>query len=157
VYEKGAKTREIYLPRGDWYDWWTHQKEAGGRNVNRQVDLTTMPIYVRAGAIIPFDPVRQYTSQPVSEPTTLRVYAGANGTFTLYEDDGASLDYLQGKATWTKLTWEDAAKRLTIEPAPPAGAKNAIAVTSRPFKVQLLPAGITKDVVYNGRRLVVTF
>jgi alpha-glucosidase (family GH31 glycosyl hydrolase) len=157
VYEKGAKTRAVYLPRGDWYDWWTHQKETGGRSVDRQVDLTTMPIYVRAGAIIPFDPERQYTDQAVSEPTTLRVYAGANGSFTLYEDDGISLDYLQGKATWTKLTWEDATKKLTIEPAPPAGSKNAVAGTSRTFKVQLMPAGVTKEVVYNGRRLAVTF
>jgi alpha-glucosidase (family GH31 glycosyl hydrolase) len=157
VYEKGAKTREVYLPRGDWYDWWTLQKETGGRNVTRQVDLTTMPIYVRAGAIIPIDPVRQYTSEPVSAPTTIRVYAGANGGFTMYEDDGISQDYLQGKASWTRFTWEDSAKRLTIDPGTPAGAPKTGATASRSFKIQLLPAGTTKDVVYNGRRLVVTF
>ncbi len=157
VYEKGATSREVYLPRGDWYDWWTSKKETGGRNVSRQVDLATMPIYVRAGAIIPFDPVRQYTSQPVDEPTTLRIYGGANGSFTLYEDDGISLDYLQGKATWTRMTWDDATKRLTIEPGAPAGRKNAAMAAPRNFKVQLLPSGATRDVTYNGRRLVVTF
>ena len=61
VFTKGATSREVYLPTGDWYDWWTNAKTTGGRTVTRQVDLATMPIYVRAGAIIPFDPVRQYT------------------------------------------------------------------------------------------------
>ena len=69
---------------------------AGGQDVIRKVDLATMPIYVRAGAIIPIDPVRQYTAQPVTEPTTLRVYRGANGQFTLYDDDGISQEYLKG-------------------------------------------------------------
>ena len=157
VYEKGATSREVYLPRGDWYDWWTNRKETGGRQVNRAVDLATMPIYVRAGAIIPFDPVRQYTSQPVNEPTTLKVYGGADGSFTLYEDDGTSLDYLQGKATWTRMTWDDAAKRLTIEPGTPAGVKSSGTAAPRTYKVQLLPAGATKDVTYSGRRVAVTF
>ena len=70
---------------------------AGGQTIDRTVDLRTMPIYVRAGAIIPFDPVRQYTDEPVSEPTTLRVYRGADGEFTLYDDDGISQDYLRGQ------------------------------------------------------------
>jgi alpha-glucosidase/alpha-D-xyloside xylohydrolase len=58
------------------------------------VDLATMPIFVRAGAILPLDPVRQYTSEAVGEPTTLRTYRGADGQYTLYEDDGISQDYL---------------------------------------------------------------
>ncbi len=157
VYEKGAKTREIYLPHGDWYDWWTNRKEAGGRNVSRQVDLATMPIYVRAGAIIPFDPVRQYTSQPVDEPTALRIYAGADGRFTLYEDDGSSLDYLQGRATWTRVTWDDAGRSLTIEPGTPPGIKSAVSPVQRTFRVELLPAGTTKNVIYSGKPMIVTF
>ena len=65
VFKKGATSREVYLPAGEWYDWWTNVKSAGGQAVTRAVDLATMPIYVRAGAIIPVDPVRQYTSEPV--------------------------------------------------------------------------------------------
>ena len=76
-------------------------------SVARAVDLATMPIYVRAGAIIPVDPVRQYTSEPVAEPTTLRVYRGADGQFTLYEDDGISQDYLKAKGSWTRIVWND--------------------------------------------------
>ena len=83
-----------------------------------------MPIFVRAGAIIPLDPVRQYTSQVVSEPTTLRVYRGADGQYTLYEDDGISQDYLAGKGAWTRMTWNERSARLTIEPGPPGGATN---------------------------------
>ena len=68
----------------------------GRRTVTRPVDLGTMPLYVRAGAIVPFDPVRQYTSQPVTEPTTLKVYTGADGEYTLYADDGITQEYLAG-------------------------------------------------------------
>lgn len=157
VYEKGASVRDVYLPRGDWYDWWTNVREAGGRTVRRPVDLATMPIYVRAGAIIPFDPVRQYSNQEVGEPTTIRIYSGADGRFTLYEDDGFSLDYLQGKASWTRLLWNDAAGRLTIEPGTPSGAAAGGAPAMRTFRVQLLPAGGVKEVNYRGRRVTVSF
>jgi alpha-glucosidase/alpha-D-xyloside xylohydrolase len=115
-----------------------------------------MPIYVRAGSIIPFDPVRQYVAQPVTEPTTLKVYSGADGEFTLYEDDGNSQDYLRNQGTWTKLSWDDGAKRLTIAAAPPAGVTNASAA-AREFKVELLPAGTVKTVTYNGRQAEVSF
>ena len=65
-----------------------------------------MPIYVRAGSIIPVDPVRQYMGQPVTTATTLKVFGGTNGAFTMYEDDGNSQDYIQNRGTWTKLAWE---------------------------------------------------
>jgi len=92
VIEKGAKTRRLYLPAGTWYDWWTGEKIEGKRWIERPVDLATLPLYVRAGGIIPLDPVRQYTAQAVKEPTTLQVYRGADGKFVLYDDDGQSLD-----------------------------------------------------------------
>jgi len=76
VYEKSATTRKLYLPQGQWYDWWTNAKQPGGQTISRSVDLSIMPIYVRAGAIIPFDPIRQYTAEVVKEPTTLKIYTG---------------------------------------------------------------------------------
>jgi alpha-glucosidase/alpha-D-xyloside xylohydrolase len=154
VFKPGARSREVYLPKGSWYDWWTNERQTGGRSVTREVDLKTMPLYVRAGAIIPVDPVRQFTGEKVAEPTTLKVYRGADGQFTLYEDDGISLEYLRNKAAWTRLTWTDAARRLTIEPGAPAGA--ATAPVSRSFIVQLLPEGTTKTIEYKGRKTVVT-
>lgn len=119
VVEKGAQTRRLYLPAGDWYDWWTNEKLTGGRWIERAVDLATMPIYVRAGAIIPQDPIRQFTAQPVTDPTTIKIYPGANGTFTLYDDDGHTLGYQTGNdatTTWIKFHWDDATHRLTIQP-----------------------------------------
>ena len=155
VFTKGATSRDVYLPKGDWYDWWTNAKATGGATVTRPVDLATMPIYVRAGAIVPVDAVRQYTAQPVEQPTTLKVYRGADGTYTLYEDDGISQEYLKGRGSWTRLAWNDRTRQLTIEPAAPRGATNV--PVKRTFRVELLPEGTTKDVAYAGARTSVTF
>ena len=144
----------MYLPEGDWYDWWTNKKQAGGRTVTRDVNLSMIPIYVRAGALIPLDPVRQYVAEPVTEPTTLQVYTGADGQFVLYEDDGTSLDYLRGQGTWTRLTWHDSQKRLQIEPDPRSGGPT---VAQRPFRIRLIPGGIDKTVEYTGQPLQVDF
>lgn len=117
VVEKGATSRRLYLPEGTWYDWWTGKSVAGKQWLDRSVDLATMPIYVRAGAIVPLDPVRQHTSQVGSEPTTLRVHPGANGSFTLYDDDGTSLGYRDGsdaKTVWLRFEWNDRGRRLTV-------------------------------------------
>jgi alpha-glucosidase/alpha-D-xyloside xylohydrolase len=155
VFEKGATSRDVYLPSGDWYDWWTNTRVGGGQSVTREVDLATMPIYVRAGAIIPLDPVRQYTTEPVEEPTTLRVYRGADGQFTLYEDDGISQDYLRGRGSWTRITWNESGSTLTIGPGAPRGATNV--ALPRAFKVVLLPEGTSRDVSYAGRSMTLRF
>ncbi len=146
IYKPAAPSREIYLPPGEWYDWWTNEKASGARTITRSVDLSVMPIYVRAGAIIPFDPVRQYTDEKVTEPTMIRIYRGADGQFTLYEDDGISLDYLKGKYTLTNFSWDDANKRLTIK----GGSK-------RTFKLQLLPENKMNTVEYTGKEFTVRF
>ena len=155
VFQPGAVSRDVYLPQGQWYDWWTNEIETGSGIVTRNINISKIPIYVRAGAIIPFDPVRQYTAQFVEEPTTIRVYRGADGQFMLYEDDGISLDYLKGRATWTNMTWNDSEQSLTIEPGPPKDATNL--PTNRIFKIVLLPDGITKNVNYSDKRVTVLF
>jgi len=150
VTEKGATTRRVYLPKGSWFDWWTNEKVQGGRWIDRPVNLETMPIYVRAGAIIPLDPVRQYVAQSVTEPTTLQVYPGADGAFTLYDDDGQSLDYLhaaESTAVWIRFQWNDEARRLTIEPGSrmkqwPGGA--------RVYRVQLVGGTESKQIEFRG-------
>ena len=124
VFKKGATTRDVYLPEGEWYDWWTNEKKQGGKTISREVNLATMPVYVRAGAIIPFDPVRQYVHEIVQSPTTLKVYTGANGDYTLYDDDGISQDYLAGEGTLTHILWNDKEKKLTLEPAPDSGLRD---------------------------------
>ena len=154
VFTRGATTRDVYLPDGTWYDWWTVEKHAGRKTVSRAVDLGTMPIYVRAGAVIPFDPVRQYMTEPVNEPTAVRVYSGADGQFRWYEDDGVSQEYLAGRFAWTNLTWDDAARRLTIERDASAGT---LEVLPRTLRVQLLPEGTSREITYDGRRAEVRF
>ncbi|MEK6246764.1 MAG: DUF5110 domain-containing protein, partial [Planctomycetales bacterium] len=84
----------------------------------------------------------------VDEPTTLKIYQGADGQFTLYDDDGVSLDYLKGSSVETLIQWDDAAKRLTIEPQAKENPK-------RTFKIELIPDGTTKEIRYSGRRLEV--
>jgi alpha-glucosidase/alpha-D-xyloside xylohydrolase len=154
VFEPGAATRDVSLPEGAWYDWWSGEKETGRKTITRKVDLGTMPIYVRAGAVIPFDPVRQYMEQPVAEPTTIRIYPGADGLFRWYEDDGRSQEYLDGKFAWTNLKWDDAARRLTIERDTTAGTFER---TARKLVVQLLPQGASKEIHYDGTRAEVSF
>jgi alpha-glucosidase/alpha-D-xyloside xylohydrolase len=155
VFEKGASTRDVYLPQGDWYDWWDLTKESGGKTVTRKVDLSIMPIYVRAGAIIPFDPVRQYTAGPIKEPTTIKIFSGADGEYTLYEDDGISQEYLQKRGSWTKFTWKDEENKLTIEAGAPKGFIND--VKQRAFQIEILPDGRKKNIVYNGKAMNVIF
>jgi alpha-glucosidase/alpha-D-xyloside xylohydrolase len=118
VVKKDANVREIYLPEGKWYDFWGGDDAISGRQyVKRFVDLETMPIYVRAGTILPLDPVRQYVDEPVDEPTTLRIYPGNDGEFELYNDDGRTLDFQEGEYSRTLLSWDDQARTLTIEPS----------------------------------------
>jgi alpha-glucosidase/alpha-D-xyloside xylohydrolase len=155
VFQKGATTRDVYIPKGEWYDWWTNKKVSGGQVITRDIDLSVMPIYVRAGAIIPIDPVRQYTSEVVSEPTTLKIYTGANGQYTLYEDDGISQEYLKGKGIWTSITWNDKEKKLIIQPG--RAPKNVIPIPSkRKFTIELIP-GATKMIDYNSKPVTVLF
>ncbi|HKW29792.1 MAG TPA: TIM-barrel domain-containing protein, partial [Verrucomicrobiae bacterium] len=151
VTEPGATTRRVYLPEGNWFDWWTQEQIQGGRWIDRPVNLETMPIYVRAGAILPLDPIRQYISQPVAEPTRLQVYPGKDGVFTLYDDDGQSLDYLHDPdpaAVWIRFHWDDASRRLTIGPDPrmkqwPGGA--------RVYQVQLVGRNVEpKRIEFRG-------
>jgi alpha-glucosidase/alpha-D-xyloside xylohydrolase len=150
VVEKEAHSRRVYLPAGTWYDWWTNEKVAGPAWTDRPVDLATLPLYVRAGAIIPLDPIRQYTTQPITEPTTLKVYPGADGSFTLYDDDGTSLDYQRNLATWTRVHWNDHERTLRMEPDPRSKARST---ESRTFEIVLMTDGRRQELVYRGRRV----
>jgi alpha-glucosidase/alpha-D-xyloside xylohydrolase len=159
VVEKGATTRKVYLPLGQWYDWWTQKQVAGKQWIDRPVDLATIPLLVKAGAIIPLDPVRQYTTEPTTEPTTLRIYPGADGEFTLYDDDGHTQAYADGsdsKTQWIKITWNDAQKRLTLDPD--ARMKSWPAGTTRIFKVENASEGASlKSVQFAGQHLQIDF
>jgi alpha-glucosidase/alpha-D-xyloside xylohydrolase len=159
VTAKGALQRTLYLPEGDWYDFWTGERHTGKRELTCTVDLTTLPLFVRAGAVLPLDPPRQYVAQPTDQPTTIRIYPGRDGEFRWYEDDGTTLDYLQGKFTWTRLTWNDREQRLWIEPegGGPASRREPGVISPRTFIIELVPGGRRHTVQYAGKRVEVTF
>jgi len=154
VTEKAATTRRVYLPAGEWFDWWTSQKVSGKQWIDRPVDLATMPIYVRAGAIIPVDPIRQYVADPVNDPTSLKIFPGADGEFTLYDDDGESPRYLNGsdpKTIWIHFKWNDARRRLTIEPD---ARMKKWSGAGRVFTVEAIGSGTaSKQVEFRGKRV----
>jgi alpha-glucosidase (family GH31 glycosyl hydrolase) len=148
VTEKGASMRKLYLPRGEWYDFWTESKVSGGSEISRDVDLATMPLYVRAGAIIPMDPVRQYTSESVNSPSTLQIYPGADGSFLWYEDDGRSFNFRKGEWMGIQVQWDDRRRRLTLRLAEHS---QIVGPSRREIQVRLVPEKTTRSVVFNGR------
>lgn len=118
VLQPGAMRRDVYLPAGKWWDYWSGEAVAGGKVVSRVVDLRTMPLYIKAGAIVPFGPVRQYAHEPVRQPLTLQVYPGADGRCELYEDDGESFRYRRGEFTRVACEWRDRERTLTLRVDP---------------------------------------
>jgi alpha-glucosidase len=113
VLAEGASSRPVYLPEGDWYDFWSPKRFAGGRQVTVRAPLETLPLFVRAGAIIPMAPVRRHTG-PLDE-LTLAVYPGPDQSqFELYEDDGETTAYREGAYATTLFTCQPSDGRLTI-------------------------------------------
>ena len=118
VVEKGATARRVYLPRGTWHDFWTGERHEGGSEIARTVDIETLPLYVRAGGIVPMGPVKQYTGEAVESPLEISVYPGADGSFLLYEDDGASFRYRRGEWVGIQMAWNDRRQALAMRLAP---------------------------------------
>jgi alpha-D-xyloside xylohydrolase len=115
VLEAGATTRRVYLPANTaWYDFWTGEKLTGGRHIEAAAPLERIPLYVRAGSILPLGPEEEYADEKPNGPIELRIYPGADGAFTLYNDEGDNYDYERGAHSTTTLTWFDATRTLTI-------------------------------------------
>jgi alpha-D-xyloside xylohydrolase len=111
-----AKSRAVYLPAGcDWYDFWTDERLAGGQTVLADAPLDALPLYVRAGSIVPMGPERQYVDDQPDAPVELHVYPGADGDFQLYEDEGDGYNYEQGAFSTILIHWQDAARRLILD------------------------------------------
>lgn len=103
-----------YLPSGEWYDFWTNEKLEGGREVKRSCPMDILPLYVRAGSIVPMGPMVKYVGEEPKAPYEIRIYPGADAVFTLYEDDGKTYDYEKGEYSAIALSWDDTARKLTI-------------------------------------------
>ena len=114
IYHPGREYRHVYLPDGAWYDWWTDELFAGPVHLLAYSPLERMPLYVRAGTIIPSGPDLSYTDERPLDPLTLDLYPG-NGAFTLYEDDGHSFEYEHGQFCTTRYMLRRTGDRLVFE------------------------------------------
>ena len=153
VTEKGATSKSVYLPAGDWYDFWTEERVEGGREVNRPVDLATIPLYVRAGAILPLGPVKQFTGEKSEEPLTLIVYPGSEPSGTIYEDDGNSFNYHRGE--WMKIgaRWDSEQHKLSVRLQP---GSHMLPPQRRKMEVRMVPEKGTRAFTFEGRPVTVS-
>lgn len=109
----GATSRSIYLPGGTWYDFWTGSTVSGGRTTTIDAKLDSMPLFVKAGAIVPMGPMIQYATQSI-DPLEVRIYKGQDASFTLYEDEGDTYNYETGKHSRIEFSWSETNGKLTI-------------------------------------------
>ncbi|MBO5444469.1 MAG: DUF5110 domain-containing protein [Muribaculaceae bacterium] len=115
VYKYGARSREVYFPEGEtWYDFYTGKTVEGGQTMNVDAPYERIPLYVRGGSIVPMGGEIQYASQPSDEPMTILVYAGRDGEFNLYEDEGSNYNYEKGEFSNIPMTYDDSRHTLTI-------------------------------------------
>ena len=115
VYEYHARKREVYLPAGAlWYDFYGPRTFQGGREISADAPLSRMPLFVRAGSIVPVGPAIQYTGEKPDAPITLLVYTGADGSFALYDDEGTNMDYRHGDYATIPIQYDQATGTLTI-------------------------------------------
>ncbi len=110
------KTTNVYLPAGTlWYDFWTNEKFEGGQELSKETTIETIPLYIKAGSILPIGPKVQYAEEKEWDELEIRVYEGADGEFTLYEDENDNYNYEKGIYSTITFIWDDSKKRLTIE------------------------------------------
>ena len=158
----GATSRSIYLPAGTWYDFWTGSTVSGGASMMVNAPLSTIPVFVKAGSIVPMGPNIQYATQSI-DPLEIRIYKGQDGSFTLYEDEGDTYNYESGKYSLVPFTWSEATHQLTIGAR--TGSYSGMP-TSRTFNVVWVSpnhgsdVGVTATpdqvVTYDGSQVVVT-
>jgi len=157
-------TRKVYLPAAaKWYDFWTGQPLSGGQTLDAAAPIETLPLYVRAGSIVPMGPEVEYATQPTTGPTELRIYPGANGEFTYYEDENENYNYEKGSFSTFKFRWNDKLRQLTISDR--RGTFPGMAA-SRAFKVVVVKPGhgvggeltsqAEKSVTYTGKVLSIS-
>jgi alpha-D-xyloside xylohydrolase len=144
VTTQGATSRSVYLPAGKWFDFWTGDTNSGtaGRTITANAPLNHLPLYIRAGSIVPMGPEVQYAAQKSADTIELRVYRGANGSFTLYEDEGDNFNYTSGSSATIPITYTDNPRCLKI------GARSGSftgMLSSRRFNVVYVGSGHGTD------------
>ena len=147
-----TKSMEVYLPADTrWYNYWTNEAIEGGQKLTVSTTLNRIPLFVRAGSIVPYGPEVQYTSEKKWDNLTLCIYPGNNGSFTLYEDEGDNYNYENGAYTEIPMNWDNASRILTIGAR--KGEYNGM-LQKRQFIVKTID-GNSKTVTYTGKRIKV--
>ena len=115
ITEQREQARKVYLPAQlPWYDFWTGEKIKGGQIITAAAPIDKIPLFVKAGSIIPMGPFVEYASEKPADPIELRIYTGADGNFTLYEDETDNYNYEQGAFSTITFRWDDTARKLEI-------------------------------------------
>ena len=114
VTDPGVDSRRVYLPKAKWHDFWSGSSIKGPRMVEAAAPIDKLPLFVRAGAIVPMGPEKQWSTEKPEDPIELRIYRGADGDFTLYEDENDGYNYEKGVYATIPLHWDDAKQTLTI-------------------------------------------
>jgi len=157
------KTRKVYLPKSTvWYDFWTGITQNGGQTIIAQAPIETIPLYVKAGSIIPMGGFLQYATEKPADVIELRIYPGADGKFVLYEDENDTYNYENGQFATIEFQWNDKAKTLNIGER--KGTFKGM-LTERKFNVVIVKANvgtgveistqINKTVNYSGNKVEV--
>jgi alpha-D-xyloside xylohydrolase len=154
-----VEERELYLPAGTrWIDFWTGEMLEGGQIITRETPLDIMPLYVKAGSIIPIGPDVQYAEEKPWDNLEIRIYEGADGEFTLYEDENDNYNYEQGVYSTIRFSWDDSRKTLTISDRkgsfPGMLAERKFNVIVKPDKTDKVNAEkYDKTIIYKGKRV----
>jgi alpha-D-xyloside xylohydrolase len=163
VTEPEATKRQLYLPDAKWYDFWTGSAIPGDQTINAIAPLDRLPLYVRAGSILPLGPDEEWSTQKAADPIELRIYRGANGDFTLYEDENDNYDYEKGVYATIPFHWDDGANTLTIGdrkgqfPGMLESRSFRVVFVSEDHGVGINSAdGPDKVVQYSGKQIAVT-
>jgi len=149
-----TKTAKVYLPAGTlWYDFWTNEPIKGGQEIVKATKIDEIPLYIKAGSILPIGPDVQYATEKKWDNLEIRLYPGANGTFILYEDENDNYNYEKGAYSTIAFTWNDAKKTLTINDR--KGTFNGM-LAERKFKIVLVSSDKqAKEVIYQGKKVSV--
>jgi len=162
VTEPGALSRHLYLPDAIWYDFWSGYATSGPRAIDAPSPIDRLPLFIRAGSILPLGPDVEYAAEKLSDPLEIRVYRGANGEFVIYEDENDNYNYEKGAHAAIPFSWDEASQTMTIGER--VGSFPGM-LRSRTFRIVFVAGGhgigialtqeADKTVTYSGKRVSV--
>ena len=155
VTEYKARTKEMYFPKGEWYNYWTNEKIIGGEKVSVKAELSETPLFVKAGSILPIGPKVQYTAEKKDQPIILKIYPGKDAEFTLYLDDNESYDYENGEYSEIVFNYSETSKEFKVKNG--NGDFIDFKTSAMPFVIELVGNDETKKINFKGVETIVKF